>query len=88
MGGFPANSSPAALRFFPKPNATLVLSPLAGTGVPAPDPGAGDDSLTILENPGFDIGDPVFAGAGMGDADADGGVAVVGNAVKPVMSIT
>lgn len=78
----------------PKPNATFVRSPLAGTGVagvPNPDPGAGDDSLMILENPGLGAGEPPLGTTGAGDADADVDKGVrptwaVGKAVKPVMS--
>ena len=60
-----------------------------GTGVPGPEP-VGDDSLTILENPGLGAGEPALAVTGPGDADADrdvGTVGTVGKAVKPVMSM-
>jgi hypothetical protein len=96
-GGLPARSSPGVLRFVPKPNATFVRSPLAGTGVanvagvPRLDPGAGDDSLTILENPDLGAGDPTLTVTGAGDADADPDRGVkldwtVGKAVKAVIS--
>jgi hypothetical protein len=45
-----------------------------GTGVPGPEPGVGDDSLTILENPGLGTGEPMLAAMGAGEADAVAGV--------------
>lgn len=83
-GGVPDGSSPA-LRF--KPKATFVRSPLAGTGVPEADNGAGDASLTILEKPGLGAGEPVVDWGG-GDIEADAGSEAVGKEVKLVMSTT